>query len=551
MMNFFLRGYDSPTGSYPSPVAPVGEGESGLVVVYRSGDTLEVESIGAEAQFVRHVVDDFCVEQDALFAFSEEDVVRYAFEDEALFFEAVLQDSRMTEVDAFFRLAIAMETGHADLISHELAVARSKMFENAPYYATSWYASTLERLGEGWRNDSGSLMVLEHAGWPAASRSILAPVFFAERQFGRAVSRLRDVLDRSSGNGARDTLAKLGAHSAADVTIAVSGQQMAEVGAYINVPGTRIWWEDTPAVEMVDLVIVAEPSDAGLTPSDDVYHITHPLLDVPMLSAHDLSWTARVESGLASFEERVAEAVRNLVRVPRLRAGVRQAAEIGAAHVKNLEMQHEVLREQMIVAEERAQAFFGTERYVRESIHRFAEHCLRMVREEIAAWRPPGLLSTTATKKREVSALARRCGALVEDEFRTWRRSVTREWGDLFESRGVGIESNFLEEAFVPVVSMTAALTALPLSAVLTRGFNGEFVKRVLADVARNEIRTMVESMEELVRDARARMRVEVERIVNEPADRRRQNDELIEETVRCMQRLRRIDYCLDIGAVM
>ncbi len=551
MMNFVLVGYDSPTGSYPSPVAPVGEGEAGLVVAYRSGDKVEVESIAAEAEFARHVMDDFNVERDALFAFSSDDVVRYAFEDEALFFEAVLQDPRMTDADAFFRLAIAMETGHADLISRELADARSRMTENAPHYAAAWYASTLDRLGGDWRSAPDGLVLLERAQWPASPRSILAPVFFAERQFEREALKLREVLDRSSGNGAREKLERLRVRCAADVTVAVSWQQMTEVGAYLDIPGTRIWWNEAPAVEMVDLLVIAEPSNAGRWPSNAVYHSLQPTINVPMLATQP-SWAARLDSGMAGFEGRVAEAIRNLVRVPRLRDGLVQATDIGATHLKNLGAQHDLLREQMSVAEENVRARFRSESEVHERTLSFGVHCLRMVTDEIASWRPPKIWRSAARMEKEVSELARRCEAIVEHEVRAWRRSVTRAWGGVHGLSDVGIESNFLEEVFVPVVPMAAALTALPLSSpVLASGLRGELIKRALTDVARHQIRVMIEAMTEFLYNAGAGMRVEVERLMKEPFDRSRQTDELIGETVGCMRRLRRLEDCLDTGAVM
>lgn len=416
-MTFVLHGYDSPTGEYPSPVVPVGERDGMLCVGWRGADGVELEEVQREVQFVHYPMHDFDVVRDALFAFELGDVVAYPIEDEPLFFDAVLRDPRMKEADPFFRLALAIETGHEDVITSELVRARRRMQKNAPHYADRWYEETLARFGEEWTARGDQLRTLDDADLPCPPRAVLAGVALAERAFTREVTRLRDVLAHSSGNGKVEQLDGLRSAVSADVIISMAGRRVRPLAEQMRIPGAAIQslFEARSAASGSDLALLHDPW------GDE---IRLEIKDVPELPTDD-SWLSRVTSGLAGLEEYITRAVRDQIRIPRLRRGIERATSIGEAHRTVLHEGELRLKRETVEEHARMNALRNTFEEWFQSTRHFADRCTSVVAREVERWQPRFPRGDLSDLVRDLDL---RCRRQLDDEVRSYLSFTQKLW---------------------------------------------------------------------------------------------------------------------------
>lgn len=546
-MSFVLVGHDSPTGEYPSPVMPIGEREGVLVVAYRGVAGVEFEEIPADAIYERHAVADFEVERDVLFAFSPSEVIRFAVEDEQLFFDAVLQDPRMKDADAFFRLAIAIDTKHPDLVSAELVRARRRMSENAPHYVNAWYGDVLDRLGPEWRDQSSAVARREDGPVPSSPRAVLAPIALAERAFDREVANLRNTLARSSGNGAGEMLEDLRRHVSSEVTLALVGDRVPELVPHIRIPGARIaWGHDPTPPEMIDLHVLLKSGGPVTDEGTGAYQVALERLDVPALEAEP-SWFGRVDSGIARLEERIAYGIRDQVRVPRLRSGIERAASIGARHAEGLVAERRAFEMQVMEEHQRLDEIWRAERELQEHIYRFHERCTQAVAEEIARWRAP-MWRSAEKMYAAITALIERCQNRIDAELQAWRPFWNQRMADLDVDRlHVEVAASPANETSIRDISFSAFRLATPPT--YSRRQHEEFIRRQILDLTRREILSLAERMESVVQEW-SQVRELFEAAMERSRTARSNLDLFLTETIGSVERFRDLHASLDSGLV-
>jgi len=147
---FELLGHDNPLGQYPAPVVPVGRLDDSMVAVYASREfDQEIVCIDQEAEFVRHdgttraTLAGFDYLIHRLFAFDENNIRYYSIQEEAYFFEQLLQEPIIKQQDPFFRLSLAKGSKVRDLINKEIVSClkelNSEPDADAAVFVTSWY----------------------------------------------------------------------------------------------------------------------------------------------------------------------------------------------------------------------------------------------------------------------------------------------------------------------------------------------------------------------------------------------------------------------------
>ena len=211
-MSFQLIGHECPTGEYPGPVVPIGNLGGRRVALFRTRDAVTFEAIDPGALFVEYPPDlrrslvSYDVGSEALFAFSEMDVVSYKIEDERTFFDDLLRgssDANRTIEDPFFRLSLATATGRRDTIFRELVRSTRAIYEESPMFLNDWYRRTLTEL---------EATGLHRDNWPRDPTELLVPV--AQMSVSGALSASREQRPQPTGpwlragpalNSARET----------------------------------------------------------------------------------------------------------------------------------------------------------------------------------------------------------------------------------------------------------------------------------------------------------------------------------------------------------
>ena len=158
-LRFELLGHSCMLSTYPAPVIAIGRFGNRTVAVYPGSEAeFDPEKNRIEGpDFVHHgpqlqgKLKDFDFRNDCLFAYSEEDVVRYKKDEEQNFLLYFLRDARYLASDPFVRMTLARTAGNRGLILKEIGRCLVDLSDESERYAQEWCEGELVDL---WRDAS-------------------------------------------------------------------------------------------------------------------------------------------------------------------------------------------------------------------------------------------------------------------------------------------------------------------------------------------------------------------------------------------------------------
>jgi hypothetical protein len=142
--SFVLVGHDNPIGGYPSVVVPVGRVGTRLVVAYQFRGGPEIVRASDAATYVQHSIETSCYlsqfdyTKNGLFAFDEQVLVVYSFDQQKEYFSSLLRSDQLAGSDPFYRFSLAVEVGRSDLIEQAFDECVRRLEEESPEFTEQW-----------------------------------------------------------------------------------------------------------------------------------------------------------------------------------------------------------------------------------------------------------------------------------------------------------------------------------------------------------------------------------------------------------------------------